>query len=120
MSVVNCKVEFIRKEGYANLRAWCEDPGNAYVGRGGVVFVDKERYPKKASSFCNPFKVGKDGTLDEVVAKFRVYMTDRLSKEPALVGELLALEGKRLGCWCKPNACHGDVLLELIETYKNK
>lgn len=21
----------------------------------------------------------------------------------------------RLGCWCKPEACHGDVLVELLE-----
>ena len=25
------------------------------------------------------------------------------------------LRGKRLGCVCKPKACHGDVLVELIE-----
>lgn len=25
----------------------------------------------------------------------------------------LELRGKTLGCWCKPDACHGDVLAEL-------
>ena len=25
------------------------------------------------------------------------------------------LEGKVLGCWCKPQDCHGDVLVELID-----
>jgi hypothetical protein len=25
------------------------------------------------------------------------------------------LKGKKLGCWCKPNACHGDVLAELAD-----
>lgn len=29
--------------------------------------------------------------------------------------KLLELKGKRLGCWCKPAPCHGDVLVELIE-----
>jgi hypothetical protein len=25
------------------------------------------------------------------------------------------LKGKVLGCWCKPDACHGDVLAELAD-----
>jgi Domain of unknown function (DUF4326) len=25
------------------------------------------------------------------------------------------LKGKKLGCWCKPNACHGNVLIELAD-----
>jgi Domain of unknown function (DUF4326) len=29
--------------------------------------------------------------------------------------ELPELEGKILACWCKPEPCHGDVLLRLIE-----
>lgn len=123
MSVVNCKVQYIRPE-YSNLKEWVSDPQNVYVGRAGIVFVEenglKERFPKVASPFCNPFKVGKDGTLEEVVAKFRAYMVNRLDKEPVLVQQLLALEGKRLGCWCKPQSCHGDVLLDLIQLYKAK
>ncbi len=124
MSVVNCKVEYLRKEGYTNLKEWCADSQNEYVGRAGVVFVkegeSKERFPKKQSVFCNPFKVGKDGTREEVIAKFTTYMRAKLDSDPTLVAQLLALEGKRLGCWCKPEGCHGDVLLELIQVYKKK
>jgi hypothetical protein len=120
MSVVNVKVKFIREEGYNNLKAWMEDENNVYVGRGRVVFLTKEgpSFPPKDSKFCNPFKVGKDGTREEVIAKFRSFMEEKLAKDPALKQELLALEGKRLGCWCKPEACHGDVLLELIQKYR--
>lgn len=32
--------------------------------------------------------------------------------------ELLLLKGKTLGCWCKPEACHGDVLVELVTKYE--
>jgi hypothetical protein len=31
--------------------------------------------------------------------------------------QLRELKGKELGCWCKPNKCHGDILLELIDKY---
>jgi hypothetical protein len=23
--------------------------------------------------------------------------------------------GKNLGCWCKPEKCHGDILIKIIE-----
>ena len=73
MSVVNCKVKFIRPQ-YQNLEKWTEDENNVYVGRGGVVFINKQRFPKKASPFCNPFKVGKHGTRDEVIQKYKEYI----------------------------------------------
>ncbi|MFD1444291.1 DUF4326 domain-containing protein [Thermoactinomyces vulgaris] len=25
------------------------------------------------------------------------------------------MKGKVLGCFCKPRACHGDILVELVE-----
>lgn len=118
MSVKNCKVEYIRKEGYTNLERWCQDPSNVYVGRAGVVFIEKngtkERFPKTASPFCNPFKVGKDGTRDEVIEKFRSYIKAKLNGDPGLEGELRAMKGKNLGCWCAPEPCHANVLLEII------
>lgn len=33
-----------------------------------------------------------------------------------LKDELMSLKGKTLGCLCEPESCHGDVLLELIES----
>ena len=33
---------------------------------------------------------------------------------PELLASLHELEGKRLGCWCKPKECHGDGLVELF------
>lgn len=29
------------------------------------------------------------------------------------------MKGKNLGCWCHPEPCHEDILLELIEKYYN-
>ena len=31
------------------------------------------------------------------------------------VNSLDELKDKRLGCFCKPKSCHGDILIELIE-----
>jgi hypothetical protein len=115
--VVNVKVQYIRKLGYNNLKEWVEDPKNVYIGRQGVVFVDKQRYPKTGSVFANPFKINKDGDRYDVLEKYKVYMIDKLNKSPELVKELKKLRGKNLGCWCHPEPCHGDVLLELLDKY---
>ncbi len=31
------------------------------------------------------------------------------------MASLHKLKGKRLGCWCHPDKCHGDILVELLE-----
>lgn len=64
----------------------------------------------------NPYS-HKDGTLAkfkvktkaESIRKYREYVLDN----PELLAKLSELEGKTLGCWCKPDSCHGDVLVEL-------
>lgn len=57
----------------------------------------------------NPFSIGKDGTRKEVIEKYEKYL---LSNEK-LMNDLHELEGVVLGCWCKPKACHGDILVKL-------
>ncbi|CAF1261441.1 unnamed protein product [Adineta ricciae] len=44
--------------------------------------------------------------------KFRKHIE---SNENNLLNDLHELEGKRLGCWCKPKPCHGDILCELFK-----
>ena len=82
-------------------------PGDDYVfiGRGSI--------------WGNPYKIGRDGTRDECIAKYRVHIVKKLLIEEGLVDELMKLDGKTLGCYCKPEACHGDVLVEIIEVLKD-
>jgi hypothetical protein len=113
MSVVNCKVKFIRPK-YKNLKEWVEDENNIYIGRGGIVFIDNERFPKESSPFCNPFKVGRDGNREEVISKYKSYILKKLNQNSDLREELKNMRGKNLGCWCHPEKCHGDILLEIL------
>ena len=75
-----------------NLR---KSPYDTYIGRG--------------SKWGNPYIIGKDGTREEVINKYREYV---LSKQE-LIGALTELDGKVLGCFCVPQRCHGEVLIEL-------
>ncbi len=114
MSVINVSVKNIRPNGYSNLKEWIEDDSNVYVGRQGVVFIDGKRYPEKSSLFCNKYKIGKDGTRQEVIDKYRIWLSDCVEKSPEFVNQLKKLKGKNLGCWCHPESCHADVLLEFV------
>ena len=66
-------------------------------------------YIGRPSVWGNPFVIGKDGTREQVIAKYRAYVLSN----PQLMARIGELRGKTLGCWCAPFACHGDVLVEL-------
>ena len=69
-------------------------------------------YIGRPSKWGNPFIIGRDGTREEVIEKYHV----RLLRSDNMLAELPKLFGKRLGCYCKPLPCHGDVLLAVIDS----
>jgi DNA polymerase I-like protein with 3'-5' exonuclease and polymerase domains len=79
---------------------------NVYIGRG--------------SKWGNPFShmsgtkaLYRVKTREESIERFREWiLTQAHLLQAILDGEL---DGKTLGCYCKPKACHGDVLVELRE-----
>ena len=77
-----------------NLR---EEKHDVYIGRG--------------SKWGNKFVVGRDGSREEVIAKYKEWIL----KIDELLSSLGELKDKVIGCYCKPLRCHGDVLVELIE-----
>ena len=120
MSVICVKVKNIRPK-YNNLKEWMEDSNNVYIGRKGIVFIKNskgkpERFPKTDSIWANPFKISKECNRYEVVKKYRIYIIKKI-KDEKLENELLKLKDKTLGCWCNPELCHGDILLELLKLY---
>ncbi|WP_211180467.1 DUF4326 domain-containing protein [Streptomyces sp. RLA2-12] len=79
-----------------------------------VVYVGRPMYQGgwhlAGHLLANPFKVGKHGTAEEVVARYEKW----LDAHPELVArELPKLRGERLGCWCpEGEPCHARVLAE--------
>ncbi len=65
----------------------------------------------RATKWGNPFVIGRDGDRAEVIAKYREW----IAEQPELLAALPELRGKRLGCWCAPEPCHGDVLADLAD-----
>lgn len=72
---------------------------DVYVGRG------------RGSVWGNPFHEDQRTTKSEVIERYRAW----IQTQPHLMARLPELRGKVLGCWCKPDICHGDVLAELAD-----
>ena len=73
-------------------------PNSVYIGR--------------PSKWANPFIIGKDGTREEVIKKYKNWLLET-EWTTGLILDIGGLRGKDLVCWCSPLPCHGDILLEL-------
>jgi hypothetical protein len=82
------------REHHANLVRWAQAEG---------LFVPVDR----RTEWGNPFEMPHDGDRVTVI---RNYAEHYLPHKRSLLARLPELRGKALGCWCAPNACHGDVL----------
>jgi len=79
-----------------------------------VVHLKREPFDiriDRQTEWGNPFIIGRDGTREQVIEKYRRW----LLTQKELLDKIHTLKGKVLGCWCKPAACHGDVLAELAD-----
>jgi hypothetical protein len=74
------------------------------------VISKDDVYIGRGSKFGNPFVIGKDGSRDEVIEKYENY----LNEHPELITlAMKELKNKNLVCFCAPQRCHGDILLEI-------
>ena len=71
----------------------------------------------------NPYS-HKEGTLAEFKVANRAEALEKYEKylleNETLFNSLIELQGKTLGCWCKPNKCHGDILVKWSNSIKNQ
>ena len=84
---------------------------DVYIGRAGR---GEDGY------FGNPFRMGNGTSREDTVEKFQRYFTARIEKDVEFRRRVLALKGKRLGCFCKPQACHGDVIADWLNKMEQR
>jgi hypothetical protein len=65
----------------------------------------------RPSKWGNPFRLGRGVSRETVVAEYAAWIV----QQPELMAALPRLKDKRLGCWCAPLPCHGDVLAALAD-----
>lgn len=94
--VINIKTE-------SKYQAEKSTPGYEYIGRG--------------SYWGNPYSMYDEGDdREEVIRKYK-YDFDFEKFPNKEKSEVYKLAGKRLGCFCKPQACHGDVLADFLNSW---
>ena len=79
-----------------------------------VVNLRNEKYDVyigRGSPFGNPFKIGIDGTRLEVIEKYKHY----LAVNTTLQDKVKKIKGKKLGCFCSPLPCHGDIIINFLK-----
>lgn len=91
-----------------------------------IVHLKKEPYDVyigRPSKWGNPYS-HKEGTLAEFKVANRAEALEKYEKylleNETLYNSLIELKGKTLGCWCKPNKCHGDILAKWSNSIENQ
>lgn len=110
MEVVNIKKKYLNKSGYKDFTDWNSKDQNVYIGRNMNFYVNGAH----ESKWKNPYSAKKYGR-DECINMYKKYVM----QNKQLMNDLVELKGKTLGCWCKPDKCHGDILVELVNKLDN-
>ncbi len=100
---------------------------STFNSNSSIFYVGRKFKDINGSALGNPFKIGKDGSRQDVVAKYRQWLWQKVQKgmkgeDNQVWQELLNLleyykeNGEMsLICWCYPQACHADVVKSCLE-----
>lgn len=79
---------------------------DVYIGRRGQGY---DGY------FGNPFSLEPGQPRGSTIEKYKGWFLTRLITDTEFRRRVLELRGKRLGCFCKPMQCHGDVIVAWLK-----
>lgn len=82
-----------------------DSPDEVYIGRGSLWGNPYSHLPSVISTTIQ---------VDSREEALRLY-AEMLDTRPDIMATLKLLRGKTLMCFCKPEACHGDVLARLAD-----
>jgi len=82
-----------------------------------VKSTPKYEYIGRGSYWGNPYSMYEGGDdRNEVIRKYK-YDFDYEKFPNKEKKEVYKLAGKRLGCFCKPQSCHGDILADYLNSW---
>ena len=98
------KVNIVNLYTVDDIGEWLKEPVNVYIGR------QQQTRCISASKWGNPYMIGDSGhNRADVIALYEKY----LAVNAELLNSVGELRDKVLGCWCSPQACHGEILHRL-------
>lgn len=82
------------------------DPDIVYIGRG--------------SKWGNKSPMSSSRSREQVIQDYRLQLSSQLKSGEITSEDILSLSGKRLACFCKPQDCHGDIIVNSFNWILNK
>lgn len=80
---------------------------DVYIGRTGK---GEDGY------FGNPIRLNPGESRGTTLERYKEYFYNRLKNDPEFKKRIEGLKGLTLGCFCKSNPCHGDIIIEYLES----
>jgi hypothetical protein len=90
------------------------DHYDVYIGRAGHGHDGYFGNPVHRNRRC-PVCGATHYERGDTIACFERYFLERLTRDPEYRRRIIELKGKRLGCFCNPRPCHGDVIARWID-----
>lgn len=89
-----------------------KEPYDVYIGRGSVWGNPYSHIPSGTKA---QFVVA---SVDDAIEAYKKHLWKQIKDGSITIEQLLELDGKVLGCFCKPKPCHGDVIVKAVEWAK--
>ena len=83
---------------------------DVYIGRAGRG---------KNGYFGNPFTLKKGQPKGSTLEQYKEYFYNRIKTDPKFKKKIHQLKDKTLGCFCKPHPCHGDIIVEYLNSLQD-
>jgi len=94
-------------------------PKNKWIRIVGATTIVNITHVKEYDVYCgrpsewgNPFVIGRDGTRNEVLVKYGLYLKANKKLARKAKRELV---GRTIGCFCIPEACHLEILIGVAD-----
>lgn len=81
------------------------------------IYIGRENLGMRlaGSVWANPFRIDREADRAKALRRYENYLRRKLRSDALLQQQVRLLKGHRLVCYCKPKACHGDVLKRVAE-----
>ncbi len=85
------------------------------------VYIGRANGQWQQSPLANPFKISRCCTREQAIAQYRLWLWQQMQSDTPAFRELLRIQqlamttDVTLLCWCKPQACHGDIIVNATQ-----
>jgi hypothetical protein len=96
---------------------------DGFVGK-DKIYIGRATKTLKRSLLANPYAIGFDGDRDQVIKLYKRWLWHQINgkhnpnevlKELLAIARLVKADNQVIfTCYCKPLACHGDVLVNCV------